>query len=63
MRRSGAMLKNCWPATSSNTGSRFASLPFNAAYRARTLSFVGSNTQSRRRITVSGKITFPSSDG
>ena len=50
------------PVTPLSTGSTLSTLPFSAAARSSTASFVGSSTQSSRRSTTSGRITRPYSD-
>ncbi len=40
----------------------FSILPASLSERFKTSAFVGSRTQSRRRKTTSGRMTFPYSD-
>lgn len=56
------VLKNCSPDARWRIGSRFSTLPLNWAWRSSTCCLVGSNTQSRRHRTVSGRMTLPYSE-
>ena len=58
-RVSGLVLKT-WgsPVMASRTGPTFSSRPLSCSRRARTVGFVGSRTQSSRRSTTSGRMTF-----